>query len=141
MAEFKLVIADPKTGKSYQKEIKDNLAKSLVGKKIKEKFNGELLDLTGYEFKITGGSDHAGFPLRADLPGTGRRKVFTITGVVGVKKSKRKGTRVRKTVCAGSIFEKTVQLNTMIVKAGKAPIEALQPKKEAAPEGEEAKKE
>ena len=32
MAEFKVVISDPKTGKSYQREAKDEAAKLLIGK-------------------------------------------------------------------------------------------------------------
>ena len=41
MAEFKLVLSDPKTGKSIQRETKDNMARSLIGKKIKETIKGE----------------------------------------------------------------------------------------------------
>ena len=72
----------------------------------------EVLDMTGYELKITGGSDHAGFPLRGDIPGQGRRKILTRTGVVGVKVKKgRSGVRVRKTVNAQAIDVRTVQVN------------------------------
>ena len=69
MAEFKIVISDPKKGKSLQRELKDDAAKGLVGKKIGDTFKGELIDLPGYEFKITGGSDKAGFPMRWDVIG------------------------------------------------------------------------
>jgi len=61
MAEFKLVISDPKTGKSTQKEVQDANAKKLMGLKIGQTFKGEIIDLTGYEFEIRGGSDSAGF--------------------------------------------------------------------------------
>ncbi|PIN79706.1 30S ribosomal protein S6e, partial [Candidatus Woesearchaeota archaeon CG10_big_fil_rev_8_21_14_0_10_34_8] len=81
MAEFKIVIANPKTGKCVQKEVKDENANGLLGKKIGEIIRGELLDMTGYEFKISGGSDYCGFPMRQDVPGTGRKKILTVKGI------------------------------------------------------------
>ena len=78
MAEFKVVIADPKKGKSYQKEVKEDSAKGFLGLKIGDKVKGELLDLAGYEFEITGGSDYAGFPMRADVPGAARKRILAM---------------------------------------------------------------
>ncbi|HIK02893.1 TPA: 30S ribosomal protein S6e, partial [archaeon] len=42
---FKLVISDPKSGKSYQKEFEQSGL--LVGKKVGETINGEVLGLSG----------------------------------------------------------------------------------------------
>jgi small subunit ribosomal protein S6e len=78
MAEFKVVIADKKTGKCLQKELKGESANGLLGKKIGDVIRGELLDLTGYEFKITGGSDYCRFPMRSDVSGTGRKKILLV---------------------------------------------------------------
>ncbi len=61
MAEFKLTISDPKTGKAYQKQIKDDETRIFIGKAISEKVIGDSFGLTGYEFEIRGGSDAAGF--------------------------------------------------------------------------------
>lgn len=117
MVEFKIVISDPKTGKSYQREVKDQAARPFLGLKIGATVRGELIDLTGYEFLITGGSDYCGFPMRRDLPGTGRKKILAVSGV-GLKK-KGKGQKQRKTVCGNTIHEKIAQINLKIVKEGK----------------------
>jgi small subunit ribosomal protein S6e len=134
MAEFKLVIANPKTGRCVQKEVKDENASGFLGKKIGEVVRGELFDMTGYEFKITGGSDHCGFPMRRDIDGPVRKKILLVSGVGAkpVKKKVRKGkpfqyfpgTRQRKTVCGNTIHEKITQLNLLVVKEGSTPLEA-----------------
>src|SRR3989338_1585362 len=97
MTEYKLVLADPKTGKCYQREAKDQAAKAFLGLKIGDKIRGEEFDLTGYEFEITGGSDYCGFPMRNDLEGTARKKILSVEGV-GVTKIA-KGIRYKKSVC------------------------------------------
>jgi len=147
MPEFKIVIGDPKTGKSVQKDVKDEAARHFLGLKIGDKVKGELLDLTGYEFEITGGSDFAGFPMRMDIPGIGRRKVLEVKGV-GIKNIKKargkdmkykrtmKGMRQRKSVAGNTIYEKTAQINMKVLKMGKEdifPKPAETPKEEKAP--------
>lgn len=133
MAEFKIVISDPKTGKSMQKEVKDEQARNLAGLKIGDAFKGEILDLTGYEFEITGGSDHCGFPMRKDVAGGARKKILAVKGV-GIKNKKKsrgkdmkymrtmKGMRQRKTVAGSTITDRTSQINVKILKQGKAEI-------------------
>src|SRR3989442_12393236 len=68
MAEFKAVIADPKTGKAYKKDITGHYANALIGKKIGEDLDGLYVGLPGYKLQITGGRDKDGFPVRSDLP-------------------------------------------------------------------------
>lgn len=125
MAEFKLVISDPKTGKSYQKEVKDPNSKRFIGLKVGENVKGETIDLTGYEFLITGGSDNCGFPMRKDVTGMGRKRIL-ITKGIGLKKVAR-GIRYRTTVCGNTIHSKISQINLKIIKEGK---EKLAPEKE-----------
>ncbi|MCK5026238.1 MAG: 30S ribosomal protein S6e [Nanoarchaeota archaeon] len=134
MTEFKLVIADPKTGKCSQREVKDQDASFFLGKKIKDVVKGEALGLQGYEFEITGGSDDCGFPMRYDVSGSSRKKILAISGV-GLKK-KEKGVRQRKTVCGNAVHEKISQINLKILKIGKEPLEKA-PEEEAKPEAEE----
>ncbi len=148
MAEFKLVIGQ-KDGKCVQKELKDDTAKSFIGMKIGDTFKGELLDLTGYEFQITGGSDESGFPMRKDVPGSSKKKILAVKGI-GVNNKKKyrdkkkkglrtmKGMRQRVTVAGSTISSKTSQINIKVLKAGskpliEAPVEAApaEPKKEA----------
>ena len=66
--DLKINIAD-KSGKCIKKELKDAQGSALYGKKIGDKFNGELLDMAGYEFMVAGGSDYCGFPMRRDVNG------------------------------------------------------------------------
>src|SRR3989449_2049147 len=79
MAEFKAVIADPKSGKAYKKDITGHYANALIGKKIGEDLDGLYVGLPGYKLQITGGSDKDGFPMRSDLPGP-RRKRLLLSG-------------------------------------------------------------
>ena len=136
MVEFKLVIGDPKTGKSYQREVKDQDAALFLGKKIKDVIKGEAIGLQGYELEITGGSDDCGFPMRYDVTGAARKRILAIKGV-GLKK-KDKGIRQRKTVCGNKVHEKISQINLKVVKEGKKPL-GVAP--EPAKEEEKAEKE
>lgn len=119
MVEFKLVIAE-KTGKCKQVTLNAEQSKSLFGKKIRDVFKGELVDMTGYELEITGGSDYTGTPMRRDLPGIARKKILAVRGV-GIKEG-RNGQRQRKTMAGNTVYEKTAQLNVKVVKAGKTPL-------------------
>jgi small subunit ribosomal protein S6e len=161
MAEFKLVLSDPKTGKSVQREAKDNLARALIGKRIKDTIKGELIDLPGYEFVITGGSDSAGFPMRPDVPGTMRKSITAVSGIGVTNKlrkpnpkkkgwRKMKGMRLKKTVAGDTVHDKTAQVNMKCVKKGRDPIFGEEPaakevkaeeKKEAPAEKKALKKE
>lgn len=120
MAEFKVVISDPKTGLSVQKEVKDPAAKAFLGLKIGDSIKGEAIDLHGYEFEVTGGSDFCGFPMRKDVMGVGRKKILSYSGT-GVRKQE-KGMLQRKTVCGNTIHAKIVQVNLKAVKAGSTDI-------------------
>lgn len=119
MAEMKLVIST-KDGKSYQREVKDNQAESLLGKRIGETVTGDTVGLDGYEFVISGGTDSAGFPMRKDIQGAGRKRILAVKGV-GVRK-KRHGQRQRKTVAGNRIHENTAQINLKVIKEGKAKL-------------------
>lgn len=139
MAELKVVVNEPKTGKSYQKALAGN---PLAGMKIKEKVSGDLVDIPGYEFEITGGSDDAGFPMRQDIDGPLKKKAL-LTGGPGLKTGtrlhKREGLRKRKTVAGNTITDKTAQVNLKVLKAGSDSLDKLFGKEEAPKE--EAKEE
>ncbi len=120
MVEFKLVLSNPKTGKSYQKEVKEPAARSFVGMKIGDKVKGDMIELPGYEFEISGGSDYCGFPMRKDIDGTNRKKILAVSGV-GMRKAA-KGIRQKKTIAGNTIFSKTVQINLKVLKEGSMPL-------------------
>ncbi|HLD88778.1 MAG TPA: S6e family ribosomal protein [Candidatus Nanoarchaeia archaeon] len=123
--EIKLVMSD-KTGKSYQKAVGDTESKKLVGLKIGDRVKGEIFDLTGYEFEITGGSDNAGFPMRRDVAGIARKKIAIVKGVGLKKPKKRWGMKLKKTVSGNTINAKTAQVNLKVIKAGAVPLVAEQ---------------
>jgi small subunit ribosomal protein S6e len=137
MASFKVVISDPKTKKSYQKEV-DQAQSHLLGKKIDDKVKGDGLGLAGYELQITGGSDKEGFPMRKDVDGPGRKRILVTSGT-GFH-AKRKGERRRKSIRGNTISNFIVQVNTVVVAHGSQPLEKLVGKSEKAAE-EENKKE
>jgi small subunit ribosomal protein S6e len=122
--EFKIVINDK--DKSYQVVSDTDI---LLGKKIGDKFKGDSIDLPGYEFEITGGSDKEGFPMRKDLSGTKRKKAL-LTGGVGFN-PKRKGLKRRKSIRGNTISEDVVQVNCRTVTAGKKALSELLKKGES----------
>ncbi|MGB9748834.1 MAG: 30S ribosomal protein S6e [Candidatus Woesearchaeota archaeon] len=127
MVEFKLSIADPKNKKTYKKNAKDKEATVFLGKKI-----GEIVELpgfSGYKFQITGGSDYAGFPMRAEISGPVRKRIYSEKGV-GFR-IKEKGKKLRKTVCGNTIHPKIVQINLKIIEYGTKPLEEQKEEKQA----------
>ncbi|MCS7106322.1 MAG: 30S ribosomal protein S6e [Candidatus Aenigmarchaeota archaeon] len=128
MSTFKFIVADPETRKTYQLEVEKNKAIGLIGKKIGDEFNGDILGLPGYTLKITGGTDKDGFPMHPEVHGMGRKKVLLSSPPCF--HPRKKGERRRKTVRGNTISEDIVQINCKIVKKGEKPIEELVPVKQ-----------
>lgn len=120
--EFKVVVSDPKTGKSIQVDVKDDKAKALSGKQIGDEVDGSFVGLTGYKLKIMGGSDKAGFPMKKGVHGTARPMVL-LSGGVGY--NPKRAERRRKRLRGEKIDADIVQVNTKIVSAGKKTVEEL----------------
>jgi small subunit ribosomal protein S6e len=118
MPTFKLVLSDPKTGKSEAQEVKDANAQALMGRKIGEVLDASSIGLTG-KIMITGGSDKAGFPMRRDTLGGGKNYIL-LTGGVGFK-SKEGGAKKRKLVRGNTITEETYQVNAKRVEEAPKP--------------------
>ena len=125
--QIKLVLGAT-DGKSYQKELTEEESATLHGKTMRQKISGESLGLAGYELLITGGSDMAGFPMRADVPGAARKKILAVEGI-GLKKSG-KGVRIRRSVIGTVVGERTSQVNCKVLKEGTTPLAQLFPAKE-----------
>jgi small subunit ribosomal protein S6e len=138
MTSFKIVIGNKK-GKCLQKELTEEESAEFIGKKIGETVLGDKIGFAGYEFLITGGSDFCGFPMRFDIDGSSRKKIFAVQGI-GLKK-KGRGTKIRKTVCGNTIYAKTAQINLKVQKEGKDPLfEEVKPEvKESSEETKEKK--
>ena len=114
MVNFKLCISDP-DGKTFQKEVKDTMASQFIGLNIGETLKGENIELEGYEFMITGGSDYCGFPMRKGI--LGQRKKIALYGGVGFRGDE-KGIKKRKTVCGHKVHDKISQINLKVLKEG-----------------------
>ena len=69
MADFKLVVSDPKTGKAYNVDVTGAKSNKIIGRPIGSEIEGDVAGLPGYKLVITGGSDKDGMPMRGDLPG------------------------------------------------------------------------
>ncbi|MEK6892410.1 MAG: S6e family ribosomal protein [Nanoarchaeota archaeon] len=136
MASFKLCISDPATGKTFQKEIKDDLARPFIGLNLGETVKGDSFEVPGFEFQITGGSDYCGFPMRRGILGT--RKKMTILRGIGFRGAG-KGIKRRKTVCGHKIHEKISQINLKVTKSGSKKLYEALGVPEKAPKTEEKK--
>ena len=120
---FKLAISDPQTGKAVQYELDDVKTNALVGKQVGDIIEGDLIGLPGYKLKITGGSDAAGFPIRPDVHGSGKKRVL-IKGPPGFK-PKRKGIARRKTVRGRELGLDIAQVNMRVEEKGSTELEEL----------------
>jgi small subunit ribosomal protein S6e len=121
--DFRVVISDSNSGKAYQTELKDPGAGKFLGRRIGDKVDGDILGLPGYSVQITGGSDREGFPMRADLPGTRRRKIL-VAGGTGYHPDA-EGKRKRKSIHGKEISADIGQINVKVVEAGSKPLEEL----------------
>ena len=120
MAKFKLIISDPKAGRSKTVEVEGARAVPLLGKRIGETVDGSIADLPKVKLQITGGTDKDGFPMRWDVHGGVKTRVVISEGP-GFH-PRRKGERRRKTVRGDTITEDIAQVNMNVVE-GSLPAE------------------
>ncbi len=121
MVDFKTIVNDVKTGKSYNVAVSGHHANSLIGKSIGEVVDGIFVGLPGYKLKITGGSDGNGTPMRKDLPGGRKRKLLLSDGLGfhEVYPGERKRTAIR----GATITAEIVQINMAIEEYGPKSVE------------------
>jgi small subunit ribosomal protein S6e len=134
--EYKIVVSDPKTGKSYQVDVKDEQAKKIKGLKLGESVDGAAVGLAGYKLEVTGGSDRGGFPMKRGLHSANAMKILMGNGV-GFKAEK--GHRAKRRVHGEVVGDQIVQVNTKVVEYGGKSLEEIFPPKaaEEKKEGEE----
>lgn len=126
MVDFKVVVSDPKDGKSYQVAVTGQHANVLVRKKIGDEIDGMFLSLPGYKVKITGGSDRDGFPMRPEIAGSNRKKLL-VSNSIGFNPVDYPGKRAKVSMRGGEISPEIVQINTKVVTHGPKPIAELVP--------------
>jgi small subunit ribosomal protein S6e len=137
MVEFKVVVNDTKSGKSYQVPVSGHHANSLIGKKIGDEVDGIFISLPGYKLQITGGTDKDGFAMRKDLPGTIRRKIL-LSDCKGFHEIEH-GMRKKKSIRANTISQDVVQINMKVIKHSSKPINSLLKTEDKSSEGKNTK--
>jgi small subunit ribosomal protein S6e len=123
MANFKVVVSDPKEGRAYQVDLKDAEANALIGKSIGDTVDGSIFGLSGYKVKLTGGCDSSGFVMKPDLPGPRRQRILLAVGVGYTPKLP--GQRRRKMLRGKEIAPDIVQINAKVVEYGSKSIKNL----------------
>ncbi len=112
MAEFQVVVSDG-TGHTQQFEVDGQDANRFLNLDLGDEVDGTAVGLDGVSLELTGGSDEAGRPMRADVGGA-ELKELLLEGGVGYNPS-RDGERKRITVRGRRISEATAQINAAMV--------------------------
>lgn len=120
MADFKIILSDPATGRSYKIDATGPTAGAFIGKRIGSEIDGNVLGLTGYTIRITGATDKTGIPARRDLPGSARRRLL-LSRSVGFHPVM-DGERRRKSVRGNEISADIVQINAAVKQHGAKPL-------------------
>jgi len=118
--DYKVVVSDAKTGKSYQLTVKEEDFRKVRGSKIGDAIDGVVFGLAGYKLMVTGGTDKAGFALKKGVHGSKAARILMESGV-GYAPSEH--VRVRKRVHGEVIDLDVSQLNTKVLEYGKKSIE------------------
>jgi len=114
------IVVSTKDGKSYGADLPKDKEALLVHKRIGDEIEGSLIGLAGYTLKITGGSDDTGFPMRWDIDGSRKGKIYMSKGP-GYKPHK-KGEYAKKTVRGKEVDLSIHEINTIVVKEGAVKI-------------------
>jgi small subunit ribosomal protein S6e len=123
MAEFKIVVSDPETGRTVQVEVDGQDANRFLGRELGDEVDGGAVGLDGTTLELTGGSDNAGRPLRADVDGPALTELL-LEGGVGFEPS-RDGERKRVTVRGREVSDAVAQINASVVE-GDADLDAIE---------------
>jgi len=123
MAEFTVAVSDPESGHTYQIEIDGQDSNRFIGRELGEEVDGAAVGLDGYTLELTGGSDTAGRPMRADVRGVATKAIMS-DGGVGFEPTT-DGERKRITVRGREVSDDTRQINAKIVARGSDDVDAL----------------
>jgi len=124
---MKLNIAYPSTGCQKVIEVDDeNKLRSFYDKKMSTEVEGDILgdEFKGYVFKITGGNDKQGFPMKQGVLTSARVRLLVSEGHTCYR-TRRTGERKRKSVRGCVVSSELSVLNLVVVKKGDQEIAGL----------------
>lgn len=126
---MKFNIASPQCGTIKQFEVdEEKRLAQLNDKRLAQEFDGEILgdQFKGYVFKIIGGCDKQGFPMKQGVLVNSRVKLLLKGGTCGCRAWRvRTGERRRKTIRGCIVSQDIAVLNLKIVQEGDEKIEGL----------------
>jgi len=126
---MKLHIGNPATSCNKSIPIDDeNKLRVFYEKRIGQEVEADSLgdEFKGYVFKITGGSDKAGFPMKQGVLTSSRVQLLIPRGELGFQRWRgRRGERRRKSVRGCIVSSDIAALNLIIVKKGDKDLEGL----------------
>jgi len=124
---MKLNIAYPQTGCQKVVEVDDeNKLRTFYDKKMSQEVDGDVLgeEFKGYVFKITGGNDKQGFPMKQGILTASRVRLLLSTGHTCYRPRKA-GERKRKSIRGCVVSSELSVLNLVVVKKGDKEIAGL----------------
>jgi len=130
---MKLHVGYPATGCNKTIDIdEENKLRCFFEKKLGQEVEVDSLggEFKGYVFKITGGSDKSGFPMKQGVLTNTRVQLLIEKGGLGYQRWRgRKGERRRKSVRGCIVTNDIAALNLIILKKGEKDIEGLTTKR------------
>lgn len=119
---------NPATGAQFKVDVDDQTKiRAVVDRSVGDEVKGDDLGYPGYVFKITGGSDRQGFPMKPGVAVNSRVKLLLARGTVGYRKHiGRSGERKRRTVRGGVVATDIVVLNLVVVRSGEEKVAELE---------------
>ena len=124
---MKLNICNPETGQQKPFEIDDDAKlRPFFDRKMAQEVEGDSLgdEFKGYVFKITGGNDKQGFPMKQGVMSNQRVRLLLSKGK-SCYRPRRKGERKRKSVRGCIVGSDLSVMNLAITQQGEAGIEGL----------------